>query len=941
MFKLIFICCFTIFGFMSSAQSISFTYVNANSGSFCGSSTINFTPVYTGNPIGFTWYFGNGQTSNSSIPSISFTTGSYLVKLVAVFQNVAIETTQTITVAPALTSTLTANKNSICKPDTIKLKATSSAPNSLYTFSFGDGSQSISSTLDTVSHFYTGYGIFRAKVKVTNLAGCVDSSIYEIEVKRLELFGYANPLSGCKPLNVNFTANASLPTGVFANNFIWYFGDNSTPQSTGNGTNQYPYTDTGTFFPKVLINTSNGCADTFKFFEVSVGMPPTNLVAYADKPTYCGNEKAVLHAFAPLANSYKYQYGDGITETLIDTLVYHKYATLGLKTVTITPYFNNCPGTPITFTINIVGVIADYQYANTCSNKKRFTLTNVSQGNLSFTQWTFGDTSPTTLSINAIHNYPLSGEFTTQLIVGDNITGCKDTVQYILYTASPTLQNPDTFLCKKASTTYTILNNYTNPFLSNNWVVVGSNTTSSSNTQMVYAYTFGNFNDIVILDNGSQYCLDTIKLNHPISVRGPIVGFNSNPLGCTNNNFIVTNTSYPYSSFDTIKNWRWSFGNSAQEDNNYQPIPFQYTEEGNYNIQLIAKDKKGCTDSAFGTVLVRESPFLRIFPRGDKICLGKKVTLTAYHTDTLVWSPANLVTCATCDTTDATPVNNITKIFAIASNAVGCTLMDSTTIIVYSPFTATANSSPVFACKNDTVSIGVKPFNKKIIWSPIDALTNSNLNQTIATIKNDTITYTALLTDSLNCYSSSTGVKVIAYPSPTVNAGPDRILAANSPFTITPVYGNSVTKYEWSPSGNLSCTNCPYPMGIADSLRYYTIKTKNNFGCSASDDIKIGIECLYANLFMASAFNPDNITTNNYYFPQTRGIKTINSFKIYNRYGEIVFETNNAIPNLRRSGWDGKYKGIPQPANGYVYTLTATCELGEIFNKSGSFLLLR
>jgi gliding motility-associated-like protein len=943
MYKFLLIIFLFLFYQKSTGQTIAFTYTNANGGGLCSPATISFTPVYTGTPIGFTWYFGNGQTSNSAIPSISFVTGSYTVKLVAVFQNIAIETTQTIVVAPSLTVNFTANINNLCKPGNVKFNAICSSPNASYLYNFGDGTTAVTTNSDTITHFYTTYGTFIAKVKVTSASGCIDSAYYEINVKRLELSGLANPTSGCAPLNVFFSVTANLPINVTVTNYNWTFGDNSALQITPNNSVVHTYTDSGLFLPKVLINTSDGCADTFKFQTLTVGIPPVNLVAYPIKLQYCGNEKAKFYGYVPLANSYKWDYGDGTTDVTSDTITLHKYNMLGVKTVKVTPYFNDCPGNSITFTISIIGVIAGYKYSNTCSSKKTFSFTNQSQGNLSSSEWTFGDNSPTVNTSNTFHTFPSNGAFNTQLIVADNITGCKDTIQYSLYTATPILVNQDTFLCRNAPTTFTILNNYVNPSLNSSWSIIGLSIISGSTlSQSLNALYFGNFNNNnVILYNGSQYCNDTIKLDHPISVRGPILFYNASTLGCTNNNFVVINNSYPFAANDTIKNWLWTFGIDGLQNNQYQPTPFQFTAEGTYTIKLIAKDIKGCVDTAISQILVRESPFLRIFPRNDKICFGKTVTLTAYHTDTLVWSPANLVACATCDTTIATPVNNITKIYAIASNAVGCTLKDSTTITVFEPFIATPTANTVFACKNDTLSLEANPKNKKILWSPIEGLSNNYLDKTIATVIKDTITYTALLTDSLGCYSSSTNIKVIAHPSPTVNAGLDRILSYNSTFNITPLYGSSVSNYEWIPAGNLNCTNCPNPSGMADSSRSYTIKTKNSFGCVASDNIKISVECAYANLYMASAFSPNNTNINNYYFPQTRGIKSINSFRIYNRYGELVYEIKNVKPNQRLSGWNGKFRGIPQPTNGYVYTLAATCDLGETINKNGSFLLIR
>jgi PKD repeat protein len=927
--------------FTLKAQTISFTYANLNGGGFCSPSSISFTPVYTGTPIGFTWDFGNGQTSNSSIPVVSFTAGTYIVKLIAVFQNAPIETSQTITVAPSFTVNLTSNVNGLCSPGLVKFKASSTLSNVSYIFDFGDGTPPVSSLIDSVAHTYTSFGSFTAKVRATSGAGCLDSAFRTINIRAIELNGFNTPVQGCKNLNVAFSIQANLPQNVTVLNYTWFLGNTSPSQINQNSNFNYTYTDTGTFLPFVVVNTSVGCADTFRFNEVKVGMPPFGTIANSNKTEYCGNETPKFYAFATLANSYRWDYGDGAIETVTDTTALHKYSTLGVKTVSVTPLFNGCPGTPVVFNILIKGVIAKFVYANTCQNKNRFTFVNQTQGNISTSVWNFGDNTPSLSSINAIHSFPLNGSFNTELIVGDNITGCKDTIAATLFTATPSLVTPKTFLCRNDATSFSINNNYSNLSLQGTWFVVGQFLPYLQSTQNVVASNFGNFsNNYVILNNGDQYCRDTVRYVGTVSVRGPDVNYIASSIGCANNNFVVNNVSFPFLATDTIKNWQWNFGLPGLTDNNFQPLPFIYPAEGTYDISLTATDINGCTASKNSQVLVRESPFLRIFPRSAEVCSGKVLTLEAYHTDTLLWTSSNLVTCNTCDTTTTIALDTTVTIFATASNALGCTLRDSMTVKVFRPFTAAPTNNSLFGCKGDTVLLEVLPYNKRVVWSPIEGLTVSNFNKTKAVILKDSITYTALLTDSLACYSSSTNLKVIAHPSPTVNAGPDRVLAYNSPFTITPVYGNSVTSYQWLPAGNLSCTNCANPSGFADSLRSYTIKTSNAFGCKASDNIVISVACASANLYMASAFSP-NSNNNNLYFPQTRGIKIIDNFSVYNRFGELVYTVRNAQPNLRNLGWNGKYKGIEQPLAGYVYQLTATCELGEKLTKNGSFLLLR
>ena len=943
--KLYFIFLFTTTSLLATSQTVDFTYININgSNGFCSPSTINFTPITTGTLVGLTWYFGNGQTSNSAIPSVTYSTGTYVVKLVAVFQNVALEISKTIVVNPSITASLSASAVYICKLDSIRFTCNTNAATPSFFFNFGDGSTPVTTTNSSYTHNYTAFGTYTAGVRVTSVNGCVDTASIVVEVKRVPITDTIYPTRGCVPITTNLAVDVSTPPGSSVTNYAWNFDDGTAVSNTTSNNTTHVYTDSGTYTPTLLVTTVEGCTNTITFQNIAFGIPPTLTSASSDKLQYCVKENGLFTATSNFANAYKWEWGDGASEFVTDTLATHGYFTIGPKIVKVTPIFNGCPGTPITLNINVVGVLANFFYANTCANKKRFTFTNFSLGTQNIYTWNFGDGSPTTSITNPIHTYPPVGTFFTKLLVVDGLSSCRDSLTIPIYTANPILVNNDTFICKKATTIFTVLNNYANPSVVNTWSTLGNTILGvpAQNSITITANQYGNFNThLVSINNGSSYCKDTASISKLISVRGPLASYTTNTTACTNNNYIINNTSVPYLPTDNIVNTNWNFGFGNLTSTAFQPPGFIFPQEGTYTIQLVIKDVKGCSDTLSNSVLVKESPFLRIFPRAATICAGTPVTLTAYYTDTLLWMPANLVACTTCDTTVAI-VNTTSTVYAMASNANGCSLKDSTTITVFEPFTATANPNTFFACKNETVNIKtITPANKKLIWSPTVGLNNSAIYIPTATIFTDTITYTALLTDSLNCYSSSVKVLVKQHPPASVSAGPNRILSYNSPFIISPAYSSDVNKYEWSPAGNLNCTTCPNPSGFAETLQTFVIKASNAQNCVSRDTITIAVECASANLYMASAFNPNSTINKKYYYPQTRGIKTLNKFTIYNRYGQIIFNVQNALPNIRALGWDGTYKGIVQNPDGYVYTLDATCELGEKLSKKGAFLLLR
>ena len=931
----------SLFYFSVFSQTVTFTYAGANgSTTLCSPALIHFTPISSGNPIGYTWYFGNGQTSNSAIPSMAFTTGSYTVKLVTVFSNMAVETSQTIVVNQGVTASFTANRSYICKPDTVSFSSVTTAPNATFLYEFGDGSPQVLSNSNSISHAFTNFGNFNTSVKVSNIFGCTFSNNFLVQIKIPQINSTVSPITGCAPANVTFAGTTvDVPPGSKVTNYAWWFGDGSPVSNTTSSVTTHVYATAGNFNPILTITTSDGCTNTFTYPSIFFGLSPNILEAFSDKSIYCGNEKAKFTVKSDFATKYRWEYGDGAEEITTDTTASHKYASLGIKKVIVTPINNDCAGPAFSFSINIIGVIAIYNYANTCTAKNKFDFTNTSLGNLSYKEWNFGDNSANIYTKNATHTFPVSGTFNSQLIVADDSTGCRDTIAYPIYTATPVLTNPDTFVCRKALTKFSVLNNYSNSLLTYNWWVFGQQNVVSPSPYTINANNFGNFiTNNVIINNGPQYCADTVRFNKTIRVGGPKLSFITDSASCAKNDFIIMNTSSPYLARDTIKKWAWTFGIPGLSDTAYKPVPFVFPAEGTYPINLSAIDKNACSDTLIKDVLVKESPFLRIFPRTVNVCTGDTVTLTGYHTDSLKWAPSTMVSCITCDTTFAKPVNS-TKIYAIASNK-NCSLKDSSVITVFPKFTAVATPSAIAACVNDKVALSVSPADKKIIWSPNFRLSDATISNPIATIITD-MSYLVTLTDSAGCYSSNAVVKFTAYPLPTVNAGPDRLLAYNSSFTISPVYSNDVSSYLWTPSNKLDCSNCPRPSGFADSSRTFFVTAANLNNCIAKDTIKISIACAYANLYMASAFSPENLPAKKYYYPQTRGIKMINRFAVFNRYGEVIYEIKNALPNIRYNGWDGKYKGIDQISGGYVYMLDATCEMGEYLNKKGSFLLIR
>ena len=85
-----------------------------------------------------------------------------------------------------------------------------------------------------------------------------------------------------------------------------------------------------------------------------------------------------------------------------------------------------------------------------------------------------------------------------------------------------------------------------------------------------------------------------------------------------------------------------------------------------------------------------------------------------------------------------------------------------------------------------------------------------------------------------------------------------------------------------------------------------------------------------------NAFSPNGDGINDILFVRGWGIDELITFKVANRYGEIVFETND-----KYTGWDGTYKGNLQGVESYTYFVSVKTYENQIISKKGSFKLLK
>ena len=127
-------------------------------------------------------------------------------------------------------------------------------------------------------------------------------------------------------------------------------------------------------------------------------------------------------------------------------------------------------------------------------------------------------------------------------------------------------------------------------------------------------------------------------------------------------------------------------------------------------------------------------------------------------------------------------------------------------------------------------------------------------------------------------------------------------------YQINATGSEDIISWLWTPVNGLSCINCAQPLATPKTTTTYTVEAKNIAGCTVEKNITITVLCKNEILFIPNTFSPNGDGMNDYFYPRGKGF-TVKSFRIFSRWGDVVFEQSNFVPNNQSYGWNGTYKG--------------------------------
>jgi len=217
----------------------------------------------------------------------------------------------------------------------------------------------------------------------------------------------------------------------------------------------------------------------------------------------------------------------------------------------------------------------------------------------------------------------------------------------------------------------------------------------------------------------------------------------------------------------------------------------------------------------------------------------------------------------------------------------------------------------------------------------IDSSNQYNLSYTFHKVPQ---TYTVLLTVGTDkgCLATDTQY-VNIWQSPALLASHDTILSRGASLQLQASDGNNNFngQFSWYPTEGLNDANIPNPILNSTTDTVYFVSIKNSLGCSLLDSIRIKYYT-GPDIYVPNAFTPNGDGINDLFRPIPVGILNFNYFRVFNRYGQLVFETNQPF-----KGWDGNVHGRPADAGTYVWEVAGVDYINKPIRKKGTVILIR
>ena len=566
--------------------------------------------------VTYSWNFGDGGSSNVADPIHVFdNSGTYSISLVVSNIDGTYDTLQmdSFIIVGGPEAAFTTTVVPIC--DSISMELIDSSINALqWDWNFGDGA---TSTSQNPSHTYpavnTSYTIL---LKVTDSIGCTDLATNSIYTGIPEpAFSFENEI--CLGDTTHFTSTLN------GGSWSWDFGDGSYSMDPAP---LHVYADSGTYYPVLIFNDSNGCAHNYPMTNGIVVSNPIAGFSLIGAISACDTLNVEMANNSTGAQSYVWDFGDGFTSTMAEPS--YTYFEPGTYTISLMAETNGCTSlsiSPNQVTVTVAESSFGWEQVNYC-----FPITvnyTDSSNNAVAWLWNFGDDSPVVTSQNPTHVFDSLPDNEVSLTIMD-VNGCQATSSLpniSVLTAS--FEISDAIGCAPHNVSFT-----DNSLGAVSWSWDFGDGNTSVDRHPTHTYPSSGWYDVTLIVFSVNGCTDTIFQSSLVQIYKPVADFfSSDTSQCAPALVTFTDQSQNANSYV------WDFGDGMGSTND-NPDHI-YVAPGFYSIKLLVVDSFGCTDSIVRTEHIKlYGPLASFSSNVTEGCGGLDVSFTDQSENAVSWS---------------------------------------------------------------------------------------------------------------------------------------------------------------------------------------------------------------------------------------------------------------------------------------------------------------
>jgi len=391
-------------------------------------------------------------------------------------------------------------------------------------------------------------------------------------------------------------------------------------------------------------------------------------------------------------------------------------------------------------------------------------------------------------------------------------------------------------------------------------------------------------------------------------------------------------------SFNAIISYQWTPTTGVPLSTDPQPVITPDTTAWYY----LTGRYPGCPDIVDSFHIdVQPNPI--VFAGGNrKVCqydtlhLSAQVSPNWYSKYIFKWGPGTYLDDPTKQNIIFT-AGDTTNLYVTVTTTAGCTGSDSVIVVVY-PGSYDSSFADILVCPGDSLNLRPNMYYQDSLagvvatyqWHPGTYFTDSTATMPWLHAVTS-MGFTAIGTSQYGCLDTfKFNVQVV--PNAVIFLGDSVVLHPGQSYHI-PTKTNC-SYFSWFPSVGLNDTSYADPVASPPTSTNYIVHAATDEGCKVVDSISIRVDPSTI-LAVPNAFTP-GAGINASLFIIKLGVATLDHFRIYNRWGNKVFETSNI-----NEGWDGNFNGKAQPFDVYMYQIEATTSAGTKFNMQGNVTLIR